>query len=61
LIALAAIVPNGPGDTDDRLQNFPVLNTPTVAKGKMIVTGTLDSTPGGYTIRVYANPQGDAP
>ncbi len=52
---------NDPGDTDDRLQNFPVLNTPTVAKGKMIVTGTLDSTPGGYTIRVYANPPGDAP
>lgn len=55
---------NDPGDGDDganHLQNYPVLGPPTLAKGKLIMPGTLDSPAGSYVVRIYANPPGDIP
>ncbi len=55
---------NDPGDADtgpDSLQNYPVLGTPTVIKGKATVPGTLDTGPGSYTIVLYSSPGTDSP
>lgn len=51
--------PNDPGDADEgdnRLQNFPVVQTASSDDDSTHVTGTLDSMPGSHKLDVYAAP-----
>ncbi len=50
------VTPNnsGPGGPNNS-QNYPVLTSATVSGGIVTISGTLDSTPGTYTIDFYAN------
>ena len=50
-LAVSGVSPNDPGDTDQRLQNFPVLTSAHTEGGVTTVAGTIDTTP-GRSIRV---------
>ena len=57
------VTANDPGDGDaggNGLQNLPVLSAATRGFGSVQVRGALDSIPGSYALRVYANDACDA-
>lgn len=57
------VTPNDPFDGDtgpNRLQNFPVLSSATVAAGKTTIQGTLNSVPvKAFTIQFFSSPAAD--
>jgi hypothetical protein len=57
------VTPNDPFDTDtggNGLQNFPVLQSATIAGASLRVVGTLNSSPAaGFTVEFFASPQCD--
>jgi titin len=54
------VTPNDPGDGDtggNNLQNFPVLTSALTTRGRLVVTGTIDTpNPETVTIEFFANP-----